>query len=296
MPFHLLPTTRRGFLAGLASGVALASAASVRAADEEPWLALVSDTHIPTNPGQAARGQVPADNLRAVVADILAQPRRPEAVLINGDLALKDGQPGDYATLLAALGPLRKAGLPLHLALGNHDDRGHFRDAIRGAIGAETKVEEKQVGVFESLGHRFVVLDSLDKVNGTPGRLGETQLAWLGRDLDAHKEKPAVIFVHHNPRSAPGIGLLDDDALFAVLTQRPWVKALIFGHTHRWTRGREAGLHLVNLPAVAYTFEPNEPLGYCRLRARPDQATIELRDLLRKAATPGETLTLAWRT
>ena len=241
-------------------------------------------------------GQTPAENLRAVVADILAQPARPEAVLINGDLALKDGQPGDYATFLAALAPLRKAGIPLHLALGNHDDRGNFRQAIRGVIGAEARVEEKQVGVFEALGHRFAVLDSLDKVNGTPGRLGGPQIAWLGRDLDSHRDRPTVIFVHHNPRSAPGVGLLDDDALFDVITPRPWVKALVFGHTHRWTRAREAGLHLVNLPAVAYTFEPGEPLGYCRLRSTPDGATIELRDVLRKAATPGETLSLSWRT
>ena len=51
----------------------------------------------------------------------------------------------------------------------------------------------------------------------------------------------------------------------------------------------------MNLPAVAYSFEPNEPLGYCRLRSTPGGATIELRDILRKASTPGETLSLTWR-
>jgi 3',5'-cyclic-AMP phosphodiesterase len=294
MPFHLLDAgrpTRREFLAGVAMA---AVGATARAAEEGPWLALVSDTHIPADPKAQALGQTPAENLRVVVADILGQPRPPEAVLINGDLALKDGQPGDYATFLAALGPLRKAGIPLHLALGNHDDRAHFRAAIRGVIGAETRMEEKQVGVFDALGHRFAVLDSLDKVNGTPGRLGTPQLTWLGRDLDAHRDRPTVLFVHHNPRST-GIGLLDDGELFELITPRPWVKAVVFGHTHRWTRDGEAGMHLVNLPAVAYTFEPNEPLGYCRLRATPGGATIELRDILKKAATPGETLSLSWR-
>jgi 3',5'-cyclic AMP phosphodiesterase CpdA len=292
MPFHLWPsagrTTRRDFLASLALGsVALTVADPAPAGDEDgPWFALVSDTHVPANMGQKAFGQIPAENLRIVVADILSRPRRPEGVLINGDLALKDGKPGDYAALLTLLEPLRRAGLPVHLTLGNHDDRGHFREAIRGLIPAGSTVEEKYAGAFDVLGRRFLLLDSLDEVDKVPGRLGEAQLAWLGRDLDAHKGVPTLVFVHHpphpNPRAKRPDALLDGGALLGLLKPRTWVEALVYGHTHRWSETSEAGLDLVNLPAVAYSFLPDQPLGYCRLDLAGGRPRFALRDVVRK--------------
>jgi Icc protein len=292
MPFHLWPsasrTTRRDFLAGVAlGGVALTRTEKASAGDEDgPWFALVSDTHIPANMGQEALGQLPAENLRIVVADILARPRRPEGVLINGDLALKDGRPGDYAALLALLEPLRKAGVPIHLTLGNHDDRGPFREAIRGVAPAGSTVEEKYAGAFDVMGSRFLLLDSLDEVDKVPGRLGETQLAWLGRELDAHKGIPTLVFVHHPPHPSPTAkkpdALLDGNALLDLLKPRTWVEALVFGHTHRWSETSEAGLDLVNLPAVAYSFLPGQPLGYCRLDLGGGRPRFALRDVVRK--------------
>ncbi len=292
MPFHLWPSegraTRRDFLAGLTlGGVALTMAEPAPAGDEDgPWLALVSDTHIPAKPGQKALGQVPAENLRIVVADILARPRRPEGVVINGDLALKDGKPGDYTALLTLLEPLRRAGLPIHLTLGNHDDRDHFRAAVRGVVPADAGVEEKHASTFEVMGRRVILLDSLDQVDKVPGRLGGPQLDWLTAELDAHRAAPVIVFVHHPPhasqRGHKPDALLDGEALLDLLRPRPWVEALVFGHTHRWAETSEAGLDLVNLPAVAYSFLPDQPLGYCRLDLGGGRPRFALRDVVRK--------------
>jgi 3',5'-cyclic AMP phosphodiesterase CpdA len=299
MPFHFWPcpgrATRREFLSGLAlagATLAIADESPRRDDGEGPWLALVSDVHVAADPKHKIFGQVPAENLRRVVADILARPRKPEGVVIDGDLALKNGRPGDYATLLALLEPLRKAGVPLHLTLGNHDDRDAFRGAIGGAIRGDSKVEEKQVSSFEAAGRRFVLLDSLEKVDCVPGRLGDAQLAWLGRELDAHKGMPTLVVVHHPPWFLPDQkhpdGLRDADALRALLTARPWVETVIFGHTHRWSRTREDGLDRVNLPAVAYAFNHDQPLGYCRLDLSGGRARFELRDVVRKVGGGGK--------
>ncbi len=298
MPFHLWPsagrTTRREFLAGLALGsIALTMTERAPAGDESgPWFALVSDTHIPAKSAQKALGQLPAENLRIVVADILSRARRPEGVLINGDLALKDGKPGDYAGLLTLLEPLRKAGLPIHLTLGNHDDRARFREATRGVIPGVSSVEEKYAGAFELMGGRFLLLDSLDEVDKVPGRLGERQLAWLRRELDSHKGVPTLVFVHHPPHSSPKAkkpdALLDGDALLNLIRPRPWVEALVFGHTHRWAETSDAGLDLVNLPAIAYSFLPDQPLGYCRLDLGGGRPRFALRDVVRKAGGDGK--------
>ncbi len=56
----------------------------------------------------------------------MGQERHPAAVIINGDLALNDGQAGDYEHFAKLIAPLRDADIPVHLTLGNHDNRDVF--------------------------------------------------------------------------------------------------------------------------------------------------------------------------
>ncbi len=297
MPFHLWPDrpTRREFLGGLAVGGASVALMGADSPDTSPWIALVADTHIAADPLRMARGQTMAANLVAVVKDILAAPNKPKALVIDGDLALLDGQSGDYATLLATIEPIRKSGVPIHLAMGNHDERTRFRTAIQGVIPAESRVESKHVGTFEAIGHRFVILDSLDATNVAPGVLGEVQLGWVANDLDAHKDRPTVVFVHHNLKPKGEAGLVDNDALLALLKPRRWVKAVVFGHTHRWERSEVDGVHLVNLPAVGYPFAIDQPVGYARLRVIEGKASLELRTIGVDKSRDRETWMLDWR-
>ena len=124
---------------------------------------------------------------------------------------------------------------------------------------------------------RFVVLDSQDGVNVTPGLLGGGQLAWLARDLDAHPETPAVVFVHHNLNANSESALRDTTGLLDVLRPRRQAKAVVFGHTHVWNVQKIEDIHMINLPAIGYRFRPEQPLGWAILRPEPDGAEIELR-------------------
>src|SRR5690348_8082997 len=128
MPIHLPPFSRRNFLKRslLAGAGALlgqsAFAATERRIDPQSW-ALFSDTHISGDTTKVARGTNMADNLREAVKDVLALPQRPAGLLHGGDCAFNSGEADDYFQLTALLDPLREAGMPLHLALGNHDHR-----------------------------------------------------------------------------------------------------------------------------------------------------------------------------
>jgi Icc protein len=294
MPIHLLPTpegrdaaapSRRDFLAGLALGGASlalgrpAPAASRR--DETGWYALVADTHIAADPAARTRGQTMADNLRAVVADILVLAREdaPRGVFIDGDLALKQGQPGDYRTFLTLIEPLRRAGLPIHLALGNHDDRDSFREILGALAPPETAVVARHVSIVQGPGARFVVLDSLDRPDVTPGVLGEAQRAWLARQLDDRPDATTILLVHHNLDAASRSALTDTEALLEVIRPRRQVKAVVFGHTHVWDARDDAGLHLINLPAVGYPFAANQPIGWCQFRPSPEGGELTLRTI-----------------
>ena len=67
------------------------------------------------------------DNFRRVVDEVVALDVQPAAAFLNGDCAFHLGLKDDYHHVAQLLDPLRKAGMPLHLGMGNHDDRAQFR-------------------------------------------------------------------------------------------------------------------------------------------------------------------------
>ena len=216
-----------------------------------------------------------------------------------GDCAFLDGEPGDYRLFGDLLKPLRQAGMPLHFALGNHDHRNRllaaFPDARAHGVGPP--VQGKFVSVVETPHANWFLLDSLDKTGQSKGRLGDAQLKWLGKSLDARADKPALVLAHHNPDRLINIhGLIDTARLFDVLVPRRHVKAYFYGHTHCWQVGHESKIHLVNVPTTAWLFEPGEPRGLLSVQLRADGATIVLHSLNPRHAKHGQRVDLAWRT
>jgi hypothetical protein len=315
MPFHFLPAdsarndetapsflgrlSRRDFLAGLAlGGMAVTAGCSTRAGSHgnpDGWYAWLADPHIAADPAAELRDEVMARNLRAVVADILNGDDAPHGVFIDGDLAFHNGQPGDYRTLLGVTEPLRQERIPIHLALGNHDDRTHFRESMGPNADTSARVAEKHVGVVEGPGIRMLMLDSLQRPNVTGGRLGDHQLAWLTAELDDHPAVPTIIFVHHNLNAEWASALLDTCELLAVLRPRRQAKAVVFGHTHVWNAREIDGIHMINLPAVGYRFLPKQPLGWCVFRPMPGGGELELRCIGGDQRQHGRRIALAWR-
>jgi Icc protein len=301
MPIVLPPVSRRRFLTGsLAAGAALLLPRRSWADDAAPdphRFALLSDTHIHADRAFAKADANPWDNLQRACAQILAAPKRPAAVLVNGDCAAHQGHAADYATLIDALAPLRKGGLPIHLAMGNHDDRANFWQALPADVARQQALADRHVCLIESPRANLLILDSLDVVAKTPGLLGERQLVWLAKTLDARADKPALVFVHHDPDQRPEkvTGLTDTKALLDVILPRKQVKAYVYGHTHSWRHADRDGLHWVNLPPTAWLFGQGKPRGWVELTLAEQGATFELHTLDAAHAQNGEKLELKWR-
>jgi hypothetical protein len=299
MPITLAPVSRRRFLAGsLAAAGSLALGGRLRAAEEaaDPdRFALFSDTHIAGDRQAVLRGTNMFANLQQACREVQQLAPRPSAVFVDGDLALTTGQSEDYVTLVESLAPLRKHGLPIHLALGNHDHRQRFWAALPPED-ATRAVDERHISVISSRLANWFVLDSLDETNKTPGVLGEAQLAWLAAALDKQADKPALVVVHHNPddRPKPG-GLVETKALLDLLAARRHVKALIFGHTHDWKIAQHEGIHLVNLPPVAYTFAAGKPNGWVDCQLQESGAKLTLQCFDPAHAQHRQVVDLAWR-
>lgn len=302
MPLYVPPVSRRAFLAR--SAAALAAVAIGRPAlgaeTEENFFALLSDTHVPSDPATTARGVNMTENLTRTVSQLLALEKKPAAVLVNGDCAYLKGLPGDYANFAKLVHPLSAAGLPLYLTMGNHDAREPLYHAIAAQRPEQPPVASKHVSVIASRHADWYLLDSLFETDIVTGELGETQLKWLADALDAGGEKPAIVVVHHNPQFEPPpetavwSGIKDSGALFELLESRTRVKAFIYGHTHNWSIGRRGRLHLVNLPPVAYVFADGKPNGWVEARTQRTGLTLRLNTHDPQHAQNGEIVELKW--
>lgn len=299
MPIHVPPLSRRQFLAGsLAAGAGLLWGDRLQAATvDSQRFALLADIHLWEHRDREARSIRPAARFVQARDQLLALSPRPAAAIVAGDCAFGEGHAGDYAVLAELVQPIRQAGLPLHFLMGNHDHRDNFYAAFPEARPNGTPpVVDRHVALLETPVANWLLLDSLEKTNYVPGRLGKEQLEWLARTLDAHPDKPALVMAHHYPDHKPKTtGLEDTQALLDVLLPRKQAKAFVFGHSHRWELSTQEGLHLVNLPTLVWVFDKAQPAGWVDARLRPDGIALTLNALDKSHPAHGQVVDLKWR-
>ena len=179
------------------------------------WLH-IGDLHI------TGAGEPNHDALRRIVA--LADGLPPGAVdfaVLPGDNA-DDGTPEQFRIVADAVAGL---GLKLHILPGDHDFKPRSLDSYYGELGAR-----QLPFAIEAAGHRCLFLDVVSEGSGGPDfRLGEAQLAWVERELDAAEAagETAVIFMHTYPADLRAGG----ERLRAALGRRH-VLCVDMGHTH----------------------------------------------------------------
>jgi 3',5'-cyclic AMP phosphodiesterase CpdA len=225
---------------------------------------IINDIHLTGIPEEKipANAKADSDHLQSTVKQILALPKKPAAVIINGDLALSIGTAADYAVVRALIAPLRDAGIPVHLTLGNHDVRDVFKQAFPEMKSASDLKDPRHNSLIDLPSTRLILLDTLDQTPGPGGKLGAEQIAWVLAKIDEVPTKQVILVGHHNPQvggdpSHNKGGLADTAELWPEIAKRQQVKAYIHGHTHEWTQALDSGIHVISTIACAYVFNPN---------------------------------------
>ena len=221
-----------------------------------------TDPHVPP-PGETVLGGDPTSWLAAALDDAARRhgpgSAQPAAFAVfTGDL-VRDGEPAAYARFRDMLDGLP---WPVHLLLGNHDDRGAFCDAFPGAGLDDAGFAQRAVQTPAGL---CLMLDT-HAPGRSEGELCAKRLGWLAARL-AESAGPVLLFLHHPPLPVgipfmDGIALRDPDALWRTLApHRERVRHIFHGHLHRPIAGSWRGLPISSLRGTAFAVRLDEQPG-----------------------------------
>ena len=291
MPITLEPIYRRNFITGfllLGGSAWMKSYALAKQVNLEPnRVALLADTHISDDPKRSYPGTKwpgspvkeeehewvnMADSLSQSAREVIELNPRPANLIINGDCALSRGTEAEYKEFLRLIEPIRKAGITVHITIGNHDTREKLWKLL-------PFLKKEQMGVHADvleLPHANLIL--LD--TGKRGTMEGKQLDWLEQQLDKNTDKPALVFAHFNPLPNRGVrpirGMRDGEVLLKILAQRKHAKAYIHGHTHEWQHSKTGSIEIIGQPAVSYFFGKGHAHGWIDMKLTERSADLEL--------------------
>lgn len=228
------------------------------------FLLHLSDTHFVADGD--LYGAVDSElQLRELFAELEASEGRPEAIIITGDLADK-GDPEAYAKLKAIIEPAAaRLGAQVIWVMGNHDDRGNFREGLLGQVPNGNPIDRVQM----INGLRIITLDST--VPGHHyGEVTSDQLDWLAEELSVPAPHGTILAMHHPPVPsvldlAVMVELRDQSELAEVL-QGSDVRSILAGHLHYSTTSTFAGIPVSVASATCYTQDLNVRVGGTKAR------------------------------
>jgi 3',5'-cyclic-AMP phosphodiesterase len=216
------------------------------------FLLHLSDTHLIAAAEDLYGAVDSAARLAQIVEDIEASGMLPEAIVVTGDVADK-GEPGAYARVRRILEPAaERLGAQVIWAMGNHDERGAFRQELFGLQPTDRPVDF----VYDVNGLRVITLDT-----SVPGRhhgeLTSEQLDWLAEELSMPAPHGTILALHHPPVPsvqdlAVLVELRDQQAL-AEVVEGSDIIAIIGGHLHYSTTAVFAGIPVSVASATCYT-------------------------------------------
>ncbi|MDR7084581.1 3',5'-cyclic AMP phosphodiesterase CpdA [Arthrobacter ginsengisoli] len=229
------------------------------------FLLHLSDPHL-LGGSAPLHGVVDCDALLQQLFDeVRASGARPEAVIFTGDLA-DQGEPEAYAKLRAIVDPACKAmGAKVIWAMGNHDNRAHFRTGLLDLPADDDPVDHS----YYINGLRIITLDT--SVPGYHhGEVSPEQLEWLEAELSTPAPDGTILALHHPPVPsvldlAVLVELRDQAALAGVLRNSD-VRTILGGHLHYSTTATFAGIPVSVASATCYTQDLNVPVGGTRGR------------------------------
>ncbi|WP_208348756.1 phosphodiesterase [Pseudaestuariivita rosea] len=234
---------------------------------------VLSDLHL-LQEGQTYAGLDPADRLRRAIDQINDRHSDADFCVLAGDLVDLGDRPS-YERLEDLLADLT---VPVHMTLGNHDNRDTFLQVFGDDLAAPTGFVDK---VIDAGGYRILLIDSLLDGEVT-GRIEPQQLDWIRDRLAEAADRPVIVVTHHHINRLHNFMdrylLQNSDALLDVLTTHAQVHHIITGHVHSTTTSIRRGIPCSSLAGSHYNIKLHRDPTKLERREGPAQMAVVLAD------------------
>lgn len=214
------------------------------------YIIQITDTHIFADPAERFDGVDCTATLQATLAAIQAAERQPDIILLTGDL-VHDPDADAYERLGELL---TEAPAPVYCLPGNHDHPATMQMHLH-----TPPVRHDKHVLLDSW--QILLLDSW-LPNEHAGRLAQAELEWLHRTLAAHRDRHALITLHHPPIAIgspwmDAMALQNPDDFFAVIDKYDHVRGVVWGHIHQVSESERRGVKLLGSPSTCLQFKPH---------------------------------------
>jgi 3',5'-cyclic AMP phosphodiesterase CpdA len=215
----------------------------------------LSDSHVLPTDADRLQGVDTLQNVRDILQVVEDSGLRPDALIVSGDLA-NHGEIDSYRRLRAELEPaVARLRSQLIVAIGNHDARPAFREAMLDAAPSDEPIDYvRWIGEL-----RVIVLDSTVP-RAAYGEVRPRQLTWLAKQLETRADEGTLLVLHHPPvpDATPLAGLLTlhGAAELEAVIRGSDVVGVLAGHAHHAISAAFGGAFCYAAPATAYTVDP----------------------------------------
>jgi 3',5'-cyclic AMP phosphodiesterase CpdA len=287
--------TRRGFIksAGAVAAVSTFPISMVELAFADPaqnfTFAYISDSHIQHIKGSRFVNNWDRGLIRAVAETNLLQPK-PDFVMFGGDLA----QLGTMAELDHGAEMLAKLNYKTHVVMGEHDyylDLGEYWSELFGpqwysfdhkgvhfvVLNSILTFDEWTYDRWPTAEQRMLEMAGLDNPNGSPFMVGDTQRAWLAKDLAGVAKNTPVMVFSHSPiqKIYKGWNFWTDDAEEVQGLLKPFDDVtVVYGHVHQIQYNQIGNISFHAVMATAWPWP--YPRSYAQAESYMPKITVPM--------------------
>jgi Icc protein len=208
----------------------------------------ISDSHLFDSADKKLIGVNTDASLRAIVA-LIAEEKDIKGILATGDLS-QDSSLESYQRFEDILSDLN---LPVYWLPGNHDNPGYFHEPA-------DNFPLSSRSIIETDHWRILLLDSVIPGDES-GHLAATELEYIEKNV--HEDgKHHLLVLHHQPVPCGSDWLdtmkLDNpDDLLRIITNKPSIRAVAYGHIHQADQKEIAGIPFYSTPSTCFQFTPS---------------------------------------
>lgn len=230
-----------------------------------------TDAHLTADPAGTVRGIRTLASLEACVAHAARRHLPADLIALTGDLV--QDQPEAYGYLELLFDGL---GAPVLIIPGNHDVPEELTRRLSRA--------PFQVGGSHALGGWVFVLAATWFAGARDGEgwLGPDELERIDAALATHRDRHALVLLHHQPipmeaAGLDGLGLRDADRFLEIIGRHPQVRAVVWGHAHQSLDVYRGATRWLCAPSTCMQFRPRDP-GFVVDGRPPGYRVIELHE------------------